>query len=77
LDTSGNNLGTTPGALATRLGLAADDPALKQLSDRFGQINVQNLSADFEFFKIAGADADSVLAPWTQRTPAPRWRRWA
>lgn len=71
LDTSTKSLGNDMAVLAQRLHMEAGG-ALDQLTehvemlrDRFGQLNVQNLSAALVQFKVPAGEADNALASLT------------
>ena len=72
LDTSTKNLGSDMAILSTRLKMEAN-PALDQLtrhieelSERFGQINLDSFAAAMMRFGLSGKDADHALASLMQ-----------
>jgi hypothetical protein len=76
LDTTTKSLGTDMAVLAQRLHMEAG-PALDQLTehvemlrDRFGQLNIQNLSAALVQFKVPAGEADNALASLTNSARA-------
>src|SRR5262249_4452822 len=72
LDTTISKVGSDMGVLSSRLrmeaGGALDELTqhVETLRDRWGQLDVQHLSADFVKFGISGADAAKTLASFNE-----------